>query len=163
MTWLDLVAVVLLVLVSVLEARRGAVPAAAELAAGLIGLGFAKTLATTMVGTFETEATAFLVLFALAVGLAALAGGLTDTYTKWDIGPYDKVVASIIGMITGLALANGAFHAALLAEGGLKATAEASLLYGQVYQLDLLHAIGDMLRNLGGGQTFVDKVREQHK
>jgi hypothetical protein len=159
MTWLDLLTVVLVVLVAALEAKRGAVPAAAELAVGLMGLGVAKTLA----GGMGTGAVPFLVLFAVAVGLAALTGWLVDTYTKWDIGAYDGVAGAVIGVVTGCALAHGVFHAAVQAGGNVKTVAQASLLYGQVYELQTIHAIGDMLRNLGGGPTIVDEVRKQQK
>jgi hypothetical protein len=41
--------------------------------------------------------------------------------------------------------------------------AAGSLLTPEVYELRTAHAIGDMLRGLGGGQTVVEKVREQQK
>lgn len=122
-------------------------------------MGLAKALAPM----FGTGALPFLALFSGVVGVAALGGWLVDTYTKWDIGAYDSVAGGVLGAIGGLVLAHAAFHAALQGEEGLRGVAESSALFGQVYELQALHAIGDMLRNLGGGPTIVDKVREQQQ
>ncbi len=159
MTWLDLVTVSLFVLVAALEAKRGAVPAAAELIVGLVGIGLAKALAPTV----GTGAGPFLAMFLGVVGVAALVGWLVDTYTKWDIGAYDSVAAAIVGAVSGLVLAHGAFYAAVQAGGHLQSVAEGSMLFGQVYELQTIHALGDMLRNLGGGPSIVDEVRKQQQ
>jgi len=159
MTWLDLVTVVLVVLVAALEAKRGAVPAAVELVIGLVGVGLAKTTAATL----GPGAGPFIALFAVVVGLAALGGWLVDTYTKWDIGPYDGVAGGLIGAVSGCVVAHGVFHAAMQVGDSLQAVAQSSLLFGQVYELQTLHAIGEMLRNLGGGPSIVDEVRQQQQ
>ena len=106
MTWLDLLTIILFVLVGFLEAKRGAVPAAVDLVLGLLGFNIAKT-AAPMVG-LGSEATSFVVLFVVAVGLTVLASWLVDSFTKWDIGAYDSAVAGILGAISGLVLAHGA-------------------------------------------------------
>jgi len=161
MTWLDLLSVILFVLVGFLEAKRGAVPAAVDLVLVLLGLNIAK-MAAPMVG-LGSEGTSFIVLFVVAVGLAVLASWLVDSFTKWDIGAYDSAVAGILGAISGLVLAHGAFHAAFVAGGHMASVAKGSMLVSEVHGLRTLHAIGDMLRNLGGGQTITEKVREQQK
>jgi hypothetical protein len=163
MTWLDLLTVALFVLVGFVEAKRGAVPAAADLCVGLIGVGLAKTLTPGLAVSVGSEATAFLLLFVGVVAVAVVASWLLDTYTKWEIGPYDSAVAGAIGVVSGLVLAHGVFHAAVVAGGGLEALAQRSLLAPEVYDLRTLHAIGDLLRNLGGGKTISEKVREQQQ
>jgi len=105
----------------------------------------------------------FLALFLGAIVVAAVAGWLVDTYTKWDIGAYDSVAGGIVGAVTGLALAHGAFHAALQGGADIQGVAQGSLLFGQVYELQGLHALGDMLRNLGGGPSIVEEVRKQQQ
>jgi hypothetical protein len=161
MTWLDLLTVVLFVLVAFIEAKRGAVPAAVDLFLGGLGVGLAKSLAPTV--SPGSGGTAFLILFIGVVLVAGLASWLVDTYTKWEIGPYDSSVAGVLGAVTGLILAHGAFHAAVVAGGGLAETARGSMLACEVYDLRTLHAIGDMLRHLGGGKTITEHVREREQ
>ncbi|MBM3475495.1 MAG: hypothetical protein FJX75_19695 [Armatimonadetes bacterium] len=161
MTWLDLLTVVLFVLVAFIEAKRGAVPAAVDLLVGGVGLALAKRLAPTV--SPGSEGTAFLLLFIGLVVVTGLASWLVDTYTKWEIGPYDSTVAGVLGAVTGLILAHGAFHAAVVAGGGLAATARSSMLAVEVYDLRTLHAIGDMFRNLGGGKSITESVREREQ
>jgi hypothetical protein len=163
MTWLDLLTVALFVLVGFVEAKRGAVPAAADLCVGLVGIGLAKRLAPNLAAWVGSQTTAFLLLLVSVVAAAVVASWLLDTYTKWEIGPYDAAVAGAVGVVSGLVLAHGVFHAAMVSGGGLEALAEKSLLAPEVYHLQTLHAIGDLLRNLGGGKTISEKVREQQQ
>ena len=163
MTWLDFLTVVLFVLVAFIEAKRGAVPAAVDLFVGGLGLGLAKTLAPGLAVSLGSAGTAFLVLFIGVVVVAAVGSWLVDTYTKWEIGPYDSSVAAVLGAVTGLILAHGAFHAAVEAGGRLAEVARGSMLAGEVYDLRTLHAIGDALRSLGGGKTITENVREQQQ
>jgi uncharacterized membrane protein required for colicin V production len=163
MTWLDLITIALFVLFGVVETKRGFFPAAIDLLAGVLGLTIAKAWAPLLTSALGSESTAFLVLFAVVVVLTGVGSSLVDAYTKWDIGAFDSALAGVLGVVVGLVLAHGAYHAATVAGGHVANVAAGSLLTPEVYELRTAHAIGDMLRGLGGGQTVVEKVREQQK
>lgn len=163
MSWLDLLTVALFVVLAFVEARRGATPAAVDLVLSVIGVGVAKGTASQAGVHLGSEAAGFLAIFAAVVVGTGVVSWLVDAYTKWDIGPYDSAVAGVLGAITGLVLAHGAFHAALAAGGSLAEVAKGSALVSEVHGLRTLHALGDILRNLGGGKTITEKVREQQR
>ena len=163
MTWLDVTAVALFVVVGVVEAKRGAIPAAIDLVLALMGLGLAKSLTQSVGAVGGTEAWPFLGSMFLVIVVAAVTSTLVDTHTKWDIGPFDAAAAGVLGVITGLVLGHAVFHAAILSGGHTASIAGNSLLVVEVYDLRTLHALGNMLRNLGTGGRIVDDVKEQQK
>lgn len=163
MTWLDVTTVALLVVVGVVEAKRGATPAAIDLTVVLLGVGLAKTLTGTLGAIVGSETTTFLALSIVSVVVAAVLSVVVDAFTKWDIGPFDAAAAGVLGAVTGLALAHVAFHAATLHGGAVAGVAGSSLLVSEVYDLRTIHALGDMMRNLGSGRRIVDDVKEQQQ
>lgn len=78
MTWVDLTAGVLLVLVVYLEARRGFCPALTDLLLSGVGLGLAKRWAPDLADSPGSTGTAFLVPFPGAAILAARGSLLLD-------------------------------------------------------------------------------------
>ncbi|MGQ9730107.1 MAG: CvpA family protein [Candidatus Zipacnadales bacterium] len=163
MTWLDLITIVLFVAGGLVEAKRGSVPAVIDLIIVLFGITLAKTFAPSLTNIVGSHGTAFIILLVGVVIIAGVGSSLIDAYTKWDIGPYDPAVAGVLGAVGGLVVAHGAYYAAATGGGALGELVQRSLLAPEIYDLRTLHAIGDMLRNLGGGPTIVDEVRESQK
>jgi uncharacterized membrane protein required for colicin V production len=161
MTWLDVTVVALFVVLGFVEAKRGAIPAAIDLALALTGLGLAKSLTPVIGAVGGTEAAPFLGLMVLVVLITGITSTVTDLYTKWDIGPFDAAVGGVCGVIVGLVLGHAAFHAATLAGGHTALTASKSLLVVEVYDLRTFDALTGMMHNLGSGPRIADEVKEQ--
>jgi hypothetical protein len=159
MTWLDVASVALLVIVGWVEAKRGFSPAAIDLCLLLIGLNLAKSL-TGAAAQFGSQTAAFSVFFVGAVLVTGVASSVIDSYTKWEIGPYDSAGAGVVGVVVGLVAAHALYHAMALHGHGGQALVGRSLLAPEIYDLRAIHALGDMLRNLGGGPRIIDKVKK---
>jgi hypothetical protein len=163
MTWLDVTSVALVVVAGWAEGKRGFCPAAADLCLVLLALTLAKVVAGAASGLFGSATVAFLVLFVVGVAIAVVASTLFDSYTKWDIGAFDRTIGGAVGVVSGLVLAHAAYHAMALHGAAGQAVVSGSLLAPEIYQLRTLHAIGDMLNHLGGGPRIPDQVRQQQE
>jgi hypothetical protein len=161
MTLLDVASVALFVILGFVESKRSAPTAAVDLGLALIGLSIAKRLAVAGILTTMSVGAGFALWFVLLMIVAGIAGWVFDNHTKWDIGPYDGPLAGILGTITGLVLAHGMFHTAVLMGGDAAAMMKASLLSGEIYNLNTLKAIGGMFGNLGSGPRIGDEVKDQ--
>ena len=163
MTWIDVASVALFVVVGYAESKRGFSPAVLDLLLVLLGLNVAKLLAGALQASLGSQTVAFAVLFLVVVVVTAVLSTIFDTYTKWEIGPYDKTVAAVLGAVTGLAVAHGLYYAMALHGSGGHALVARSMLAPEVYDLRTLHAIGSMFQHLGGGPRIVDEVNKQQK
>jgi uncharacterized membrane protein required for colicin V production len=160
MTWLDVIAVALFVIVGVVEAKRGFFPALVDLCLVLVSVNLAKMLAPSAASAVGSNAAGFGVVVFGLIAITAVASTLVDVYAKWDIGPYDSLAGGVLGAVTGLAVAHAVYHLAQLKGAEGHALVARSLLAPEIYDLRSLHALGDMLRGLGGGPRITDQVRK---
>jgi len=163
MTWIDVASVALFVVVGVVEAKRGFLPAAVDLCLMLLGLNLCKQLTGAVASSLGSRAMAFGLLLLLCVIVAAVASSLIDRHTKWEIGPFDSAAGGIVGVVVGLAVAHGVYHAVALSGAGGHALVARSLLAPEIYELRAMHSIGDALRSLGGGPRITDRVKKSQE
>lgn len=161
MTWLDLVAIVVISAVAVVEATRGFVPAAIDLIGVVVLLNMVGGGGADVSSPAPARAGTFLVIVVVGAAVIATASTLFDKYTKWDIGPFDRALAVLMGVGTGIALSHAAFDAALLAYGSHYPAFAHSLLRAEVHEFRTAKAIGRALNNLGGGKTAVEEAQER--
>lgn len=161
MTWLDLVTIVICSAVVVVEAARGFVPAMIDLIGVLVLLSMAGGGGVGVSGPSPGRAGTYLAIVVVGAAVIATASTLFNKYTKWDIGPFDRALAGLMGVGTGIALSHAAFDAALLAYGASHPALAHSLLRAEVYEFRTAKAIANALRNLGGGKTAVEEARDK--
>ena len=151
MTWVDGVIVVVCVLIAVLEARRGFLPAALDLA-GLIIVSIIVTnygiSLSTATGLGTRAGVIFIYLFLAA---AAITGAkFASDAISFDIGPFDSAMAGVLGVLTGVVVGYGLVHTILLLWGVDHPAIAGSLLAPEVHDfrtfkrlLDFLHGLGE--------------------
>ncbi len=161
MTWLDLLTIIICSAVAVIEATRGFTAALLDLIGVVVVLHVAGAVRPALGATETAQTVSFLVVVVVGSGVVVACSTLIDKYTKWDIGPFDRALAGLLGVGTGIALSHAAFDAVLLAAGSQHPAFAQSLLRAEIYEFRTAKALAQYLQHLGGGERVVDQVKKQ--
>jgi len=150
-TWIDCVIVVICVLIAIIEARRGFLPAALD----LIGLIIVSVIVTTQ-GTSLAGATGLstglsvVVMYVLLAASVITGAKFASDALNFDIGPFDSAIAGLLGVFIGGVVSYGLVHSLTILGGTDQPAIANSLLAPEVYQFRTYHKAVSFLQGLGG-------------
>ncbi|MFQ6132896.1 MAG: CvpA family protein [Armatimonadota bacterium] len=148
MTWVDTAVVVLCTGIALLEARRGFLAAALDLAGIVVVTMVATRYSADLTGSLS-PGIAFLVLFVLLAAAVVAGVKFANDALKFDIGPFDSALAGLIGVATGVSVSYALCEFLNLNAGGTSAAVAGSVLAPQVHDFRLYHGLIAFLRRLG--------------
>lgn len=148
MTWVDILVVVLCVGIALLEARRGFLAAALDLA-GVVIVTVVAVKYSDQLGGSLSPGIAFLVLYLLLMAAAVTGAKFAGDALKYDIGAFDSALAAVLGVATGVAVSYALCQFLNLSAGGSHPAVAGSALAAQVHDFQWYHAMVGFLQRLG--------------
>lgn len=158
MTWFDIVALLLIVLIATVESQRGFGRALFDLLGAVIALKVASALARPLAGaapllsTADSSAALWMgIVFVLLVVLTVIASKMLYETTLLSLDVLDPVVGSLLGICSGVVVSHIFLKMLLLAYGdGEAANAVLSSFMGQeLLRFRSFHRVLTALQNLG--------------
>ncbi|MGD8238555.1 MAG: hypothetical protein PVH68_08395 [Armatimonadota bacterium] len=150
MTWVDCVIVVACVLIAAVEARRGFLPAALDLAALIVVSVIVTTYGTSLAGVTGFSPGASVAFIYLFLAAAAITGAkFASDAINFDIGPFDSAIAGVLGVFAGIVVGYGLVHTLILLGGTDHPAVAGSLLAPEVHGFRSYHRAVRFLQGLG--------------
>ena len=150
MTWVDCAIVAACVLIAIVEARRGFLPAALDLAGLIVVSIIVTTYGTSLAGATGLGTAGSVVFIYLFLAAAVVTGAkFASDAINFDIGPFDSAIAGVLGVFSGLVVGYGLVHALILLGGAEQPVIAGSLLAPEVHEFRTFFRVLNFLRRLG--------------
>ncbi len=158
MTWFDIVALALIVLVAWLESIRGFGRALVDLVGGIIIIKVTPAVAEPLASTIPILGTPaankgfwFALTFLVLAAVIVLAARLIYNTTLLSLEYFDPIVGALLGTATGIIVAFAFLHSLQLGYGTTEPgkVLEASFMGQEVLNFRSFHKVLDSLYHLG--------------
>lgn len=151
MTWPDFVTIILCVVMSIVESKRGFVPAFFAMIGAVLTVEIAPNVYQKFHSPSISWASAYLIAILIGFAVTAAATILLKRYAPTDIGSFDNPLGGALGVFTALVIAHAMYGAIILASatGKLAPVYANSAFAGQIYELNGVHGFLHFMHNLG--------------